>query len=179
YGGLDTPEYLAMNPNGVVPTLQDGDLTIWESQAILRYLAARYGDSAFWPEDVALRAELDMWAEWIRTTFQPKFNYQIFWQLVRVGAAERDETAIAEAAKALKPLMARLEARMARRPGAYLNGDSLCWADITVGHLLYRYYTLAFDRAETPALDTYYHALTQRPAYAEHAMVSYEPLRVL
>ncbi|MEM0945008.1 MAG: glutathione S-transferase N-terminal domain-containing protein, partial [Pseudomonadota bacterium] len=74
YGGLDTEEYGALNPNRRVPTLQDGDLTLWESQAILRYLAARYGDGAFWPADPARRAGLDMWAEWIRTTFQPHFN---------------------------------------------------------------------------------------------------------
>ncbi|MEM7506426.1 MAG: glutathione S-transferase N-terminal domain-containing protein [Pseudomonadota bacterium] len=179
YGGLDTPEYLAMNPNGVVPTLQDGDLTIWESQAILRYLAGRYGDEQFWPRDPAIRAELDMWCEWIRTTFQPNFNYKIFWQMVRVGAAERDEAAIAQAAEALKPIMAILESRLASRPGPYLNGAALCWADIVVGHLLYRYYNLDFSRADTPSLDAYYTALKARPAFVEHAMVSYEPLRVV
>ncbi|MEM0922946.1 MAG: glutathione S-transferase family protein [Pseudomonadota bacterium] len=178
FGRLDTPEYRALNPNGRVPTLLDGDLVLWESQAILRYLAARYGDGGFWPEDVAVRGELDMWAEWTRTTFQPHFNYQIFWQLVRVGAADRDEAAISRSAESLKPVVGILENRLAGRPGPYLSGESLAWADITVGHLLYRYYNVEFERAETPALDAYYHALTQRPAYAEHAMVSFEPLRV-
>ena len=181
YGGLDTPEYLAMNPNGRVPVLQDGDLTLWESQAILRYLAARYGDEALWPQDLATRGELDMWAEWIRTTFQPHFNYQIFWQMVRVGAAERDEAAIAQSIASLKPIVQLLEDRLTAAPGGgpYLNGAELSWADITVGHLLYRYYTLEIDRAPTPALDRYYDALSARPAYRQHTMVSYEPLRVI
>lgn len=177
YGGLDTPEYLAMNPNGRVPTLKDGDLVIYESQAILRYLAARYGDGGFWPGDVAVRAELDQWCEWIRSTFQPLFNYQIFWQKVRVGAADRDEAEIARQAELLKPVVQLLEDRLG--DGPFMNGDAICWADIVVGHLLYRYYTVEFDRAETPNLDAYYERLTQRPAFVEHAMVSYEPLRVL
>ncbi|MEM9044740.1 MAG: glutathione S-transferase family protein [Pseudomonadota bacterium] len=177
YGGTDTPEYLAMNPNGRVPTIQDGDLTLYESQAILRYLAAKYGDTHFWPDDLAVRAELDLWCEWIRTTFQPHFNYKIFWQKVRVGAADRDEAQIALDAENLKPLMAQLEARIGAGP--YLNGEHLCWADVVVGHLLYRYYTIDFDKASTPNLDTYYERLAARPAYAAHAMVSYEPLRVL
>ena len=176
FGGTDTPEYRRLNPNGRVPTIEDGDLVLYESQAILRYLAARYGDSAFWPEDPAIRAELDQWCEWIRTTFQPHFNYRIFWQMVRVASAERDEAEIARAIETLKPVVGLLEARLGEGP--CMNGADLCWADITVGHLLYRYYTLDFDRAETPNLDAYYARLTRRPAFAEHVMVSYEPLRV-
>lgn len=181
FGGLDTQEYRAMNPNGRVPTLRDGDLILFESQAILRYLAARYGDATFWPQDVEIRAELDMWCEWIRTTFQPHFNYQIFWQMVRVGAADRDEAAIAASIQSLKPVTGILDDRLAKSSGtgSFLNGETLCWADIVVGHLLYRYYSLPIDRAETPCLDAYYAALTARPAFAEHAMVSYEPLRVI
>ncbi|MEM7237298.1 MAG: glutathione S-transferase family protein [Pseudomonadota bacterium] len=177
FGGTDTPEYRAMNPNGRVPTIRDGDLVLYESQAILRYIAAKYGDANFWPDDVAVRAELDQWCEWIRTTFQPEFNYKIFWQKVRVGAADRDEAQISQDAEALKPLIQLLEDRIGQR--AFMNGQELCWADMVVGHLLYRYYTVDFDRADTPNLDAYYQRLTERPAFVEHAMVSYEPLRVV
>ena len=69
FGGNDDPEYRAMNPNGVVPTIRDGELVMWESPAILRYLGARYGDEGFWPADPAERARLDMWAEWVKTSF--------------------------------------------------------------------------------------------------------------
>lgn len=183
FGGTDTPEYRAMNPNGLVPTVRDGDLVLFESQAILRYLAAEYGDADFWPPAPRDRVEPDIWAEWIRTTFQPHFNYRIFWPMVRVGAAERDEAAIAREIEALKPVVKILDNRLAmpraERPGPYLRGEALCWADIVVGHLLFRYYTLPIDRIETPALDAYYAALSGREAFREHAMVSYEPLRVL
>ena len=175
YGGNDTAEYLAMNPNGKVPVLKDGDLVMWESAAILRYLAARYGAPPFWPDDPARRAKLDMWAEWIKTEFAPTFNMGVFWPKVRVAAADRDEAAVAAAVEKVKPLARMLDARIG--DGPWMEGDWLTFADIAVGHQLYRYYTVPFDRAETPALDAYYKRLTERPAYAEHVMVSYEPLR--
>ncbi|MBK0398576.1 glutathione S-transferase family protein [Limibaculum sp. M0105] len=176
YGGTDTAEYRALNPNGLVPTFRDDEVTLWESAAILRYLAARHGDEAFWPRDPVRRAALDMWAEWMKTTFIPAFNYGVFWPLVRVREAERDPAAIAATIEKVKPLAAMLDARIGEGP--YLGGEALSFADIMVGHQLYRYDTLEFDKAATPNLDAYYQRLTARPAYARHAMVSYEPLRV-
>jgi glutathione S-transferase len=89
FGGNDDPEYRAMNPNGLVPTVRDGDLVLWESPAILRYLGARYGGEGFWPADPAERARLDMWAEWAKTSICPPLIYQVFWQLVRTPEDQR------------------------------------------------------------------------------------------
>lgn len=176
FGGLDTEDYGAMNPNRLVPTLRDGDgPAIWESAACLRYLAARYGDAAFWPADPATRAVLDMWAEWMKTSFAPVLATKVFWQMVRTPPEKRDPGTILSGVAALKPLAQRLDARIG--DGPWLGGAELSFADVMVGHLLYRYYSLDFDRAETPALDAYYARLKARPAYAEHVMVSYEPLR--
>ena len=176
YGGVDTPEYLAMNPNGLVPTIRDRDLVMWESSAILRYLAAKYGDATFWPENPDERGPLDMWAEWIKTAFVPAFNLGVFWPLVRTAKADRDEAAIAAAVEKVKPLARLLDARIGAGP--WLAGDDFTFADILTGHTLYRYYTVDMDRAETPALDAYYARLQERPAFVEHSMVSYDPLRV-
>lgn len=176
FGGLDTPDYRAMNPNGRIPVLKDGELVLWESATILRYLGARYGSPAFWPADPGVRARLDMWAEWTKTTFAQAFNYGVFWQLVRTPSAERDMNQIAKNIEAVKPLARMLDTRIGAGP--FMAGDDLSFADVMVGHQLYRYYTLDIDRAETPHLDAYYARLTARPAFAEHAMVSYEPLRV-
>lgn len=176
FGGTDAPDYRRMNPNGLVPTMRDGDLVLWESAACLRYLAARYGDAAFWPPDPADRAPLDMWAEWSKTTFGPAFNGAVFWPLVRVRAADRDMAAVARAVEALKPVAGRLDARIGTGP--WLGGDRFSFADVMAGHLLYRYFTLDFDRAETPGLAAYYARLRERPAFATHAMVSYESLRI-
>lgn len=175
YGGNDTPDYLAMNPNGLVPTFRDGDLVLWESSAILRYLGAQYGDEAFWPRDPAARASLDMWAEWVKTTLSAAFNYGIFLPSVRTPRSQRDLAAINRAIEALKPIMRMLDARLG--DGPYLAGEALSFADMLTGNLLYRYYTTDFDKAETPALDAYYDRLKALPNYVEHVMVSYEPLR--
>ena len=175
HGGNDTPEYRAMNPNGLIPTIRDGETVLWESPAILRYLGAQYGDEGFWPADPAARARLDMWAEWAKTSIAPELIYKVFWQLVRTRPEDRDEAALASGVAALHTLMPRLDARLAE--GAYLGGDQLCFADIVAGHLLYRYMTLPFDRPETPHIDAYYQRLVARPHYAAHVMVSYESLR--
>jgi glutathione S-transferase len=175
FGVVDTPEYRAMNPNGLVPVLIDGDLTMWESAAIVRYLGAKYGDEQFWPSDPAKRAAVDKWAEWIKTTFGPPFLTGIFWALLQ-KPEKRDAAALAAAEKKVRPLAQMLDQRLA--DGPYLGGSDICFADIVVGTLLYRYYTLDFERAEAPHLKAYYDRLTQRPAYAEHVMVSYESLRV-
>src|SRR6056297_3382256 len=91
HGGTDTPEFRAMSPHGLVPVLKDGDIVVWESCAILRYLAAAYGDGgAFWPADPAARAPVDMWAEWGKVSFASAFVVPIFWARVRTAAARRD-----------------------------------------------------------------------------------------
>ena len=175
FGGNDDPDYRAMNPNGLIPTIKDGDLVLWESAAILRYLGARYGNVAFWPADPAERAPLDIWAEWVKTSFGQAMM-QVFWQLVRTPSAQRSAEAIANGAARLKQLVPMIDARLGQGP--WMNGDAFCFADVMVGHLLYRYYTLDFDRGPSPNLDTYYASLQERPAFREHAMVSYDSLRV-
>ena len=175
FGGTATPEYRAMNPNGLVPTLRDGDLTLWESAAILRYLGAEYGDAQFWPREPAARAPVDKWAEWIKTTFGPALMTGVFWPLIGVPEAKRDPAAIAAGVAKLTPLAQMLDVRLA--DGAYLGGGDICFADIVVGTPLFRYFTLDFDRPATPRLAAYYQRLTERPAYAAHVMVSYDSLR--
>ncbi|MDP2734505.1 MAG: glutathione S-transferase family protein, partial [Hoeflea sp.] len=147
---------------------------MWESAAIVRYLAAAYGDEGFWPRDPAVRVQLDMWAEWIKTTFAPHFGGRVFWPLMGRPAGGPD--AFAASVEALKPLAKMLSERIG--DGPYLAGESLSFADMIIGAQLYRYYTLDFDRADTPGLDAYYARLCARPAYREHAMVSYESLRI-
>ena len=175
FGRTDTDEYGRMNPNRLVPTLVDGDLTLWESAAIVRYLGARYGGETFWPTDPARRAALDMWAEWIKTAFSHVLLMELFVPLVRVREADRDEAAIAAGAERMKPLAAMLDRRLADAP--YLGGEEISFADIMAGTPLYRYRTMEFERAPTPHLDAYYARLNERQAFRDHVMVSYESLR--
>jgi len=175
FGGTDG-DYARMNPNRLVPTLKDGDLTLWESAAIVRYLGARYGSEAFWPADPARRAPLDQWAEWIKTSFAQVLLPELFLQLVRTREADRNQAAIDSASGRMKNLASMLDARLADTN--LFGGDDISFADIMIGTPLYRYFTLDFERADTPNLTAYYERLQQRPAYREHVMVSYESLRV-
>lgn len=176
YGVTDTPEYLGMNPNGTVPTLIDGDgPPLWETGAILRYLASRYGDERFWPGDPVARAQIDKWAEWAKINVAQRFTAPVFWRVVRTPPSKRDAAAISAALEALEKPLRIAEARL--EENAYLAGPDLTLADIQLGHCLYRYFDIDIERPKLRALRRYYDALTERPAYREHVMVSYEELR--
>ncbi|MDG1530845.1 MAG: glutathione S-transferase family protein [Paracoccaceae bacterium] len=175
FGGNQTDEFRAMNPNGLVPVIRDDQRTFFESAAILRYLAAAYGSDNFYPRNAGMRAELDMWAEWIKTTFTPIVLGRLFYPLVRRDPALIDQNAISAAANDLKPLIMMLERRIG--DGPYLGGDDISFADIMIGHLLFRYYVLDFEKIEAPAVWDYYQRLCERPAYQKHIMVDFESLR--
>ena len=175
HGGLDTPQFRAMNPHGRVPVLKDGDLVIWESCAILRYLAARYGkDDAFWPVETGARARVDMWAEWGKLEVGLGFTSPIFWPRVRTSAKQRDQGALDAAIARFDDVMERLAAQIGSH--AYVCGDAFTLADIVIGHLLYRWFDIDIPRQPNPTIEAYYARLCQRRAYRDHVMVDYSPL---
>jgi glutathione S-transferase len=178
YGGNDTPAFLAMNPNGKVPVLKDGESEpLWETGAILRYLATRYEAAPFWPQDLAARTHVDKWTEWSKINVALNFTGPIFWRVVRTAPQDREEAAIAEAMRILDEKLDIAEAQLARH--AFLAGGDFTLADIQLGHVLYRYFDIAIERPARPALRRYYEGLTTRPAFREYVMVSYEELRVV
>ncbi len=176
FGGTDTDEFLAMNPMGRIPVIQDGDLSMFESQAILRYLAAGYGQGALWPSTPSARATIDQWMEWAKTSVAPNVVYRIFWQLVRTPAATRKHQDLEEGIAETKKVMTIAERRLAG--SEWLAGDDISLADFSFAANLYRYFTLDFSKAETPYLEAYYKRLTERTAYRKHVMVPYDSLRV-
>lgn len=176
HGGTDTPEFRAMNPRGLVPVLRDGDLIVWESCAILRYLAAAYGDGgAFWPADAAARARVDMWAEWAKNELSQAFTAPIFWSRVRTAAKDRDEAALSAAVTRFEGHLDLLEAQLQGR--RYVVGEVLTAADIVIGHLLYRWFDIDIPRRPRVNIQAYYQRLADRPAYQQHVMVDYSVLR--
>ena len=174
YGVVDTPDYLAMNPNGTVPTVRDGGSPIWETGAILRYLAGSYGDERFWPRSPGERAQVDKWAEWSKVNAAASFTAPVFWRVVRTPAARRDPEAIRAAVLDCERVLGIADAQLAR--SEYLAGEHLTLADIQLGHVLYRYHTIDIERAGLRHLRRYYDALTERPAYRSTVMVSYAEL---
>ncbi len=176
YGVVDTADFSRMNPNGLVPVLVDGDdAPIFESAAILRYLADRYGDSNFWPKNVAARAQIDKWAEWAKWNVGHAFIVSVFYGLVRTPADKIDYDAVRIAIGHLEKVLALADARLATSP--YIASSQFTLADITLGYCLFRYYDIDVVRAELPNLRRYYDLLTTRPAFQRHVMVSYDELR--
>lgn len=177
FGGTDSPEFVAMNPNRLVPVLKDGDsIPLWESAAILRYLANRYAPESFRPADPLARADVDRWAEWAKVNVTLGFSGPGFVPMIVQPPATRNMAAVEAAMTALTAKLRIAEDRLARHD--FLVGDTLTLADTHMGNILYRYYTLdGIPRAELPALRAYYDRLCTRPAYAEHVMVPYDALR--
>ena len=168
FGRLDTAEYGRLNPNRWVPTVVDGDLVVWESNACVRYLAARYGEGSLWPVDPGVRARGDMWMDWTSTTVGPDLGVP-FWQLVRTPAEKRDLPAVAAAAQRLGPVWSRLDAHLADR--RFVAGDRLSMGDIPAGVAFWRYRNLAIERPPLPNLQRWSAELETRLAYQTHVML--------
>jgi glutathione S-transferase len=168
FGRLDTAEYLALNPNRAIPTIEDGGVVLWESNVIVRYLAAAYGAGSLWPQDAGVRGVADQWMDWQQTTLQPDMR-TLFWQLVRTAPEQRDTAAIAAAVHGVKDVWARLDAHLAHRP--FVAGDGLTMGDIPVGVLCHRYHALGVERAPLVHLEAWYERLRAREAFRRHVMI--------
>jgi glutathione S-transferase len=175
FGGLDAPDFLAMNPHGRIPVIRDDDAAVWESHAILRYLAARHGAGRFWSDDPLARARVDGWMDWSQTALQPDFLIGVFWGFFRTPEDKRNwpaiRAALARCVRHFEKLDRLLEGR------SFLLGDALTLADITAGTSLYRYFELQIERPQLPQVERWYRALQQRPAFRDHVMIPFEELR--
>jgi len=168
FGGLDTPEYGRLNPNRRVPTVEDGEVVVWESNACVRYLAARYGAGTLWPEEPGRRARADMWMDWQVATLLPDMTV-VFWGLIRTPEAERDHARIAAAVERLGTTWRILDEHLASR--RFVAGDALTIGDIPVGAGCYRYYSLPIERPSLPKLEAWYGRLKERAPFREHVML--------
>jgi glutathione S-transferase len=163
YGIVNTPQYRALNPNGLVPTIEDGPFVLWESNAIVRYLTAKHSSGKLWPEDLKVRAEGDKWMDWHNSTFWPAFR-PLFWNLVRTPVDQRDEKAMEESRLKTAEVLAYLDAHLKHRD--YIAGEALTMGDIPMGCAAWRWFGLQFERPELPNLERWFGTLKQRPAYA-------------
>jgi len=176
YGVVKSPDYLDMNPNGTVPTLIDNDSPpLWESGAILRYLANAYASDPFWPTNLIDRTNVDRWCEWSKVSVQMNFNAPVFWKVVRTATQDQDKQQIQRAIEAFELKLRIADQRLAQHQ--FLVGANLTLADIQFGHILYRYYELEIERADLQNLKRYYKMLTKREHYRNHVMISFDELR--
>ena len=173
-GGLDDPAFRKMNPHGRIPVIDDGGTVVWESHAILRYLAARHGKGTFWLEDAGLRSLADRWMDWALATLQPAFM-DVFWGFYRTPEEKRDWPAIRNSVDRCAALYRLLDRELAGRP--YLAGDRFTLADIPAGTSLFRYFGIAVDRPDVPNVKAWYARLAERPAYRSHVMMPFDDMK--
>lgn len=167
FGIVNTPEYLAMNPNARVPTMDEDGFILWESNAIVRYLANKHDRGGLCPSDPRQHADADRWMDWQQTTLGPAMT-PIFWNLVRTPEPERDMKLV-ETSKATMVGLAKIMDN-ALNGRAYLAGDSFTMADIPAAIQIYRWVALVDDRPSVPNLDAWYDRLCQREAFKTHVL---------
>ena len=161
HGVVKTPEYRKMNPNSLVPTIDDDGFVLWESHAIVRYLAAKHGAGTLWPVDLKQRADSDRWMDWAKT-FQDALR-AVFWGLVRTPPEKRDLKAIEEGKKRCGELLAIPDQALAHKP--YFVGNSLTIGDIPLGCHVQLWMRLPIERPSHPNLERWFERLCARPAY--------------
>jgi glutathione S-transferase len=166
FGKTDTPEYRAMNPTGLVPTLQEGSFTLWESNAIVRYLAQAHGsDSPLWPTDARARAIIDHWMDAQQSVLNRPMS-AVFWGLVRTPAEQRDLSSIKTSIGETAGVWRMIETELNRHD--FIAGADFTLCDICWGVHAHRWFGmdyLGLSRPELPALRAWYDRLCRRPAY--------------
>ena len=167
FGGNDKPEYLALNPNGRVPTIIDDGYVLWESNSCTRYLAAKHGGDPLSPADLQIRGNAERWMDWQLTTMSPAL-VPVFWGLVRTPPEKRDMDAIEAARKKLSGLIGFMDAQLSKT--TYLAGDDFTIGDIPLGITAYRWFVMDMEREDYPNLKRWYDLLTTRKAFQDAIM---------
>ena len=160
FGGNDKPDYLAKNPNGLVPVIEDGEFVLYESNAIVRYLSAKHGGRKIWPDNLEKRADVDRWMEWQSTGFTPAMLVA-FWQLCRTPEDKRDLKAVEASLEKGEKFAAVIDAHLAGRD--HVAGSAFSPADIVVGCATHRWLGLPAKRQRRDHLERWYAALKKRP----------------
>jgi glutathione S-transferase len=168
FGRVNDPDYRALNPNGRVPTIEDDGFVLWESNAIVRYLASKHSAGRMYPTDLQARADADRWMDWQQTTLLGPLGV-VFWNLIRTPPDKRDMAAVETARQNTAELWSIVDARLARQP--FVAGTELTIADIPLGCCAYRWYAMPIERPKTPNVEAWYGRLQERPAFRQHVML--------
>jgi glutathione S-transferase len=162
FAPTNTPEFLALNPNALVPVLADGDNVIWESHAILRYLAAKNGLEGYYPLNLTQRAMVDQWLDWKIAHVSPALRPLFFRRFLKMG--EFTDREVEEAEAECARLFTILDAQLAKT-GSYVAGPDITIADSSLGMAVHRWLNLPLKRPSVPHIDRYYELLSRLPSY--------------
>jgi len=162
FGVVKTAEYKKLNPNSLVPTIEDDSFVLWESHAIVRYLAAQHGAGTLWPAELRVRADADRWMDWTHS-FAREFQRPVFWPMVRTPPEKRDMKAIEEACKKCGELLAIPDQVLSNR--SFLAGSTFTMGDIPLGCHVQLWMRLPIERPAHRNLEAWFQRLCARPAY--------------
>lgn len=168
FGVNDTPEYAAMNPTGLVPTIQDGDVQLWESNVIVRYLSHKHSMGRLCPSDIATRFDAERWMDWQTAQFWAVLR-PVYIALIRTPAERRDVEAIAQAEALSTAAIRVMDARLADRP--FLAGGVFTMGDIPAAATIHRWYSLDIERPEMPNVMRWYDRMRERPDFRRIVMI--------
>jgi glutathione S-transferase len=166
FKATDSPEFLALNPNAMVPVVKDDGFVLWESNTIIRYLANRHADNELYPDTPQPRARVDQWIDWQATDLNKSWSY-VFMSLVRHSAQHRDAEMLAAGCREWTRHMAILEEQLTVTD-AYVAGAEFTLADIPIGLSVNRWYETPLEHADFPAVRAYYERLSERPGFTSH-----------
>ncbi|OSN07692.1 glutathione S-transferase family protein [Lonsdalea iberica] len=167
FGGNQDPDYLALNPNGLIPCLRDDELVLWESNSIVRYLAAQYGQDSLYLADAKVRASAEKWMDWaisFATFFGP-----VFINMMRTPADQRDRAAVEANIERCESLLSIADSALATQP--WLSGEHFGVGDIPLGCIAYGWFGMPITRQPHPHLERWYQQLTTRPAFKSKVMI--------
>ncbi|CDG17230.1 glutathione S-transferase family protein [Xenorhabdus doucetiae] len=168
FGQLNDPEYLRMNPNAVIPCLQEDDFILWESNTIVRYLAAKFGKDSLYPADLQERASVEKWMDWVGCNLFPPIK-QFMISFVRTPEDQRDPQVITQSLAEIEKLLKIVDGTLTNQQ--YLSGDKLGMADIALAPLAYLWLGVEIERPSLPNLERWYQLLTERPAFQKIVMI--------
>ena len=161
FGVVRTPDYMALNPNSLVPVIEDDDYVLWESNVIVRYLAAKHAPDSIYPTNMYERFDAERWMDWQQTTLNPA-SRPGFWQLIRTPPEQRSPTVVAESNAAVEALMATLDAHLAQRD--FMVGERFTIADIPLACEVHRWFGLPQVRQSRPHIERWYASICARQA---------------
>jgi glutathione S-transferase len=162
FGGLQTPEFLTLNPNGVIPVVEDNGAVVWESHTVLRFLAQKYGPDSLYPADPVARSHVERWLDWHATTLAPALN-PVFIMLYRTPAEQRQPGALTALVERLSAVLERLNEHLSAQ--SFIAGAHLTIADIAFGNSVWRWFAFPFERPRLHHLEQWQTRLAERPGY--------------
>lgn len=168
FGGNHDADFLRMNPNALVPVIRDGDVTMFESNAIVRYLSARYGDGLLRPSDHRALALAEQWMEWQQSTFMPAV-VTLFFNRVRLADDKRDAAAAAQAERNAIAALKIADDHLSRHD--WFAGPAFSFAEIVMGCMFHRYMGIDGTKPDVPHVMEWYEALKEREGFRQWVMV--------